>query len=206
MDLLRPISALGRIEARVTRELVHRARGFKRTGAIPSRSRDVQGGNQEVNILTTRFGLIQATESDVIQIPEGLLGFRSFTNYVHLSDPVARGLTWLQSTTAPELAFGLVAPPLAVGDYRIELRPGDRTALELDDERSALVYVILSRGDGGGLSVNLQGPLVFNPVRRLGKQLVLTSSRYPVRFPLDLNSGALAPVLLAGPSPLRATA
>ena len=59
------------------------------------------------------------------------------------------GLSWLQSVTAPELAFGLIAPPLAVSDYRIELRPGDRAALELDDERSALVYVILNRGEGG---------------------------------------------------------
>ena len=90
----------------------------------------------------------------------------------------------MQSTTTPELAFGLVAPPLAVENYRIELRPGDLTALELDDERSALVYVILNRGEVGGLTVNLQGPVVINPVRRLGRQLVLTSSRYAVRYPL----------------------
>ena len=64
-----------------------------------------------MNILTTRFGLIQACETDVILIPEGLLGFRSFTHYIHLPDPVANGLSWLQSLTAPELAFGLVAPP-----------------------------------------------------------------------------------------------
>ena len=50
--------------------------------------------------------------------------------------------------TAPELAFGLVAPPLAVPDYRVEIRPGDRAALELDDERQALVYLILNRGGG----------------------------------------------------------
>ena len=77
-----------------------------------------------MNILSTRFGLIQASETDVILIPEGLLGFRSFNQFVHLPDPVANGLSWLQSVTAPELAFGLVAPPLAVGDYRIELRQG----------------------------------------------------------------------------------
>ncbi len=159
-----------------------------------------------MNILTTRFGLIQASESDVIFIPDGLIGFRSFTHYIQLPDPVVHGLSWLQSLTAPELAFGLVAPPLAVGDYRVELRQGDRTALELDDERAALVYVILNRGEGGGLTVNLQGPLVFNPVRRLGRQLVLTSSRYPVRYPLDSNSTAGAVTLLPGPSPLRATA
>jgi flagellar assembly factor FliW len=159
-----------------------------------------------VNILSTRFGLIQASETDVILIPEGLLGFRSFNQFIHLSDPVASGLSWLQSVTAPELAFGLVAPPLAVGDYRIELRQGDRAALELDDERSALVYVILNRAEGGGLTVNLQGPLVFNPIRRLGRQLVLTSSRYPVRYPLETYATAPAPTLLLGPSPLRATA
>jgi flagellar assembly factor FliW len=159
-----------------------------------------------VNILTTRFGLIQACETDVIFVPEGLLGFRSFTQFVLFPDPVVNGLSWLQSVTAPELGFGLVAPPLAVSDYQVELRQGDRAALELEDERCALIYVILNRAEGGGLTVNLQGPLVFNPIRRLGRQLVLTSSRYPVRYPLDTYSSAPAPTLLPGPSPLRATA
>jgi flagellar assembly factor FliW len=159
-----------------------------------------------VNIVTTRFGLIQASESDVIRIPEGLVGFRPFTHFVLFPDSEVAGLSWLQSVTAPELAFGLVAPPLAVSDYRIELRPGDRSALELDDERAALVYLILNRGEGGGLTVNLQGPLVFNPVRRLGRQLVLTSSRYAVRYPLEcVDPGPASPVLL-DPAPLCASA
>lgn len=102
-----------------------------------------------MNIVTTRFGLLQVPETDVIRIPDGLVGFRSFTHYIHMPDPVVAGLSWLQSVTAPELAFGLVPPPLAISDYRIELRPGDRTALELDEERSAVVYVILNRGEGG---------------------------------------------------------
>src|SRR5205085_12368793 len=103
-------------------------------------------------------------------------------------------------------ASGRPDSPPAIGDYRVELRPGDRAALELDEERSALTYVILNRGDGGGLTVNLQGPLVFNPMRRLGRQLVLTSSRYAVRYPLAGPGPATAPTLLPGPSPLRATA
>jgi flagellar assembly factor FliW len=157
-----------------------------------------------VNIVTTRFGLIRASEADLVRVPEGLIGFRGYTQFVLLPDPEVPGLTWLQSATASELAFGLVAPPLAVADYRVEIRPGDRATLELDDERSALVFVILNRGEGGGLTVNLQGPLVFNPVRRLGRQLVLTSSRYAVRFPLD--SQPHEPTVLPGPQALRATA
>ncbi len=157
-----------------------------------------------MNIITTRFGLIQASESEVIRIPDGLVGFRSFTQFVLLPDPETAGLSWLQSVTAPELAFGLIAPPLAIADYRVEIRPGDRAALELGEERSALIFVILNRGEGGGLTVNLQGPLVFNMGRRLGRQLVLTSSRYAVRFPISGQAGA--PTLLVASSPLRATA
>ena len=158
-----------------------------------------------MNIVTTRFGLVPVQESDLFRIPDGLVGFRAFTQFVLLADPVVSGLQWLQSATAAELAFGLIAPPLAIGDYRIELRPGDRAALELDEERSALTYVILNRGEGG-LTVNLQGPLVFNPARRLGRQLVLTSSRYAVRYPLAGHGQTSAPTLLPGPSTLRATA
>lgn len=158
-----------------------------------------------MNIVTTRFGLIQATESDLIRMPEGLIGFRNQTLFVQLPDSEVGGLTWLQSVLSPDLAFGLVAPPLALADYRVELRPGDLTALELDDERSAFVYLILNRADGGGLTVNLQGPLVFNPARRLGRQLVLTSSRYAVRYPLGAQAKA-SPAVLPGPMVLRASA
>lgn len=171
----------------------------RRASASPS---PTYGGKQEVNIITTRFGLIQAPESEIIRIPDGLVGFRAFTQFVMIPDPVVSGLTWLQSVTAPELAFGLIAPPLAIPDYRVELRPGDRTALELDEERSALTYVILNRGEAG-LTVNLQGPLVFNLTRRLGRQMVLTSSRYAVRYPLASQS---PPTSIPAPTPLRATA
>ena len=64
------------------------------------------------------------------------------------------------------------------------LSPGDRAALELDEERSALVSVILNRGEGGGLTVNLQGPLVINTLNRIGEQLVLADKRWETRHKL----------------------
>jgi flagellar assembly factor FliW len=157
-----------------------------------------------VNIATTRFGLIQATEADLIRMPEGLIGFRNQTLFIQIPDPEAAGLSWLQSVTVPDLAFGLVAPPLALPDYRVELRAGDLAGLELEDERDALIYLILNRAEGGGLTVNLQGPLVFNPARRLGRQMVLTSSRYAVRYPL--TGSAAHPAILPVPSGLRVSA
>ena len=183
-------------------------------------SRSYQGAmasqeEQEVNIVTTRFGNIPVSESDLIRIPDGLIGFRSQTQFLLFADREVIGLTWLQSATTPDLAFALIPPSLAVDDYRLDLRPGDRTALELEDEESALIYVIMNRGESGGLTVNLQGPLVLNPARRIGRQLVLTSSRYSVRFALggepespSIEEAASSdrPNVLPGPVALRATA
>lgn len=157
-----------------------------------------------MNVVTTRFGTIQAPDGDHVFIPDGLVGFRGHTQYVLVPDAEAADLVWLQSVTEPDLAFALVPPQLAVADYRVELRPGDRAALELEESGAPLVLVILNRGEHG-LTVNLQGPLVINPSRRLGRQLVLTSSRYAVRFPLG-EPVATAPTVLPGPSALRATA
>jgi flagellar assembly factor FliW len=159
-----------------------------------------------VNVVTTRFGTIQASEADLLRIPEGLVGFRGYTQFVLWADPEVQGLTWLQSTSAPELAFALVAPPVPATDYKVDLRPGDRLALELEDEREAQVFVILNRGDGGGLTVNLQGPVVIHRRRQVGRQLVLTSSRYAVRFPLETPEPDPGPTLLPSPTVLRATA
>lgn len=154
-------------------------------------------------INTTRFGPIQARHEDLFLIPDGLVGFRGYHQFVLWSDPEVGPLAWLQSATEASLAFALVRPSLAVADYRVELRPGDRTALELGEADEPTVMVILNRGEQG-LTVNLQGPLVLNPARRLARQLVLTSSRYAVRYPLD--AAMASPTLLPGPVTLRATA
>src|SRR5262249_227347 len=53
------------------------------------------GREQEVNIVTTRFGVVQVSESEIIRIPEGLVGFRGYTQFVQLSDVEVAGLSWL---------------------------------------------------------------------------------------------------------------
>jgi flagellar assembly factor FliW len=163
-----------------------------------------------VNVVTTRFGTIQVPEADLVRIADGLVGFRGHTQFVLWADPEVRGLTWLQSTSAPELAFALLPPPASAADYKVDLRPGDRASLELEDDRDLQVYVILNRGEGGGLTVNLQGPVVINKRRRIGRQMVLTSSRHSVRYPLELPEPDSAPTLLpatqAQAAALRASA
>jgi flagellar assembly factor FliW len=179
----------------------------ERKGVVPGEGRTTvpasPGREQEVNIVTTRFGPLTVRTEEVILIPDGLVGFRDHTQYVLLPDSEVAALHWLQSLSDPALAFALVSPSLAVADYRVELRPGDRAAVGLADGEEPQVLVILNRAEQG-LTVNLQGPLVLNTDRRLARQLVLTSSRYAVRYPLDHPVGT--PSLAPGSVSLRATA
>ena len=176
--------------------------------------RDVPGREQEVNIVTTRFGLVQVSmRRSLIRIP-GRTGRVPFVQTLYR--PVAR----FRVVDRPVLAAkrdgagpGLrdrCRRPWPWGDYRIELRPGDRAALELDDERSAL---------------DLRDP---EPRRRRRPRRSTSrapwfstrskSARPPTgadlqpicgpKFPLDGSGQATAPTLLPGPnhSPFRATA
>ncbi len=137
-----------------------------------------------MQIHTTRFGTIPAAVETQYRIPEGFVGFRDQTRFQLIVDPACPQVHWFQSETLPDLAFGLINPSLIVPEYRVELRPGDRDALELVDGQSPRILVILNNVEECGLTVNLQGPIVLNDTKRLARQLVLTSSRHAVRYPI----------------------
>ena len=70
------------------------------------------------------------------------------------------------------------------------------------DEFARIARYFAPLAGPGALGLLDDAALVDTPS---GRQLVLTSSRYAVRYPLDPHH-VHAPTLLPGPSPLRATA
>ena len=118
-----------------------------------------------MNVMTSRFGSLNVQESDVVRLTEGLVGFRSSTQFLLLADQKVDGLYWLQSLDTPELAFALVTPGEGLEDYHVDVRAGDRAALALDDCQEPEVFLILNRNEAGVLTVNLQGPMVFNRMK-----------------------------------------
>lgn len=137
-----------------------------------------------MNVMTSRFGPLEVEENDIVRLTEGPVGFRSSTRYVLLADQQVEGLYWLQSLETPDLAFALVPPGEGMDNYHVDVRSGDRAALALEDGQDPDIFLILNRNEAGVLTVNLQGPMVFNLKKRLGRQMVLTSSRHSVRHPL----------------------
>src|SRR3954469_16036619 len=82
-------------------------------------------------IHTSRFGAISITAEDVIQFPEGLLGFNELRRFVLLDDPTDEIFAWLQSCEDPNIAFPLLEPELFTASYKVQLTKHDMETLGL---------------------------------------------------------------------------
>lgn len=159
-----------------------------------------------MNVLTSRFGPLEVAETEVLKLTEGPVGFRSSTSFVLLADQKVDGLYWLQSLDTPDLAFALIPPDEGLENYHVDVRSGDRAALALEDGESPEIFLILNRNEAGVMTVNLQGPMIFNLKKRVGRQLVLTSSRHSVRHPLGEPASEEILLSVGSGSSLRASA
>ncbi len=133
-----------------------------------------------MNVETTRFGVVNVAEDQIINFPAGLLGVPSFKKYALLQPHDAAVFFWLQSVEDPELAFVVTDPSLWVKDYVVTIRREQMEELGLPRLEDGHVFVIVNKYDQT-LTANAQGPLVINVHNRSGMQLVLADKRWTTR-------------------------
>lgn len=134
---------------------------------------------------TTRFGEIEVREDEVIEVPEGLLGFGNQRRYILLEDPEQNPFLWFQSLDDPALAFVLVDPALFFPSYRVAVPREEIANLKLTDVAEArILVVVVVAADPGRITANLKGPLILNPRTRRAKQVVLMEEDYQTQHPL----------------------
>jgi len=62
------------------------------------------------------------------------------------------------------------------------VKPAEVKSLELDDiEKARVLVIVVVRDDPEQITANLQGPLIVNPDKGIGKQIVLLTDRYHTR-------------------------
>jgi flagellar assembly factor FliW len=136
-----------------------------------------------MQIKTTRFGTVELEEDKLIHFPLGLLGFETKQRYFIIDSDEAAPLRWLQCADQPELAFLVVEPGLFFPDYTFDLSAEDREMLQIEkgDADVVVASLVVIPDDPTQMTINLMGPLVMNPEKRLGKQVVLHDSNYSTR-------------------------
>lgn len=135
--------------------------------------------------IETRFGSFAVDATAVVAVPDGLPGFERCRHFVIITGPTLEPLTCLQGLDDQHPSFLAVDPRLVVSGYHLDLPPAARHRVEaLDDE--PLVWLALVRLRDDAAFVNLRAPVVVNPRRMIGVQVIPAESPYSVDHRLSL--------------------
>ncbi len=136
-----------------------------------------------MTILTRDFGEMELDEKAVVEFRAPVLGFEGLRRFVILSDDEAGpGLMWLQSLERPEVCFILLDPEEIGLQYAPEISREDAKLLELEDAPVVRVVAVVPP-NFKDTTVNLKSPILINPSRHWGAQVILDAD-YPIRMRL----------------------
>lgn len=132
---------------------------------------------------TKPFGKIEINERQRIKFPGGILGFEHIREFA-LLNAKQWPFYWLQSIEVPDLAFILIDPKIIRPDYTADVDENDFSDIfpENADKENMLIFAIVTiPEDQKKMSANLQGPVIINRDKRLGKQFISTNPSWKTR-------------------------
>lgn len=136
-------------------------------------------------IQTSRFGPVTLQNEDVIEFPEGILGFTHLRQFVLLDDPNDEIFAWLQSCEVPQIAFPVLEPELFTQNYQVSLTKHDLESLGLKTQEKTRAFSIITiPDDPAKMTANLKAPVVINVEKRVARQIVLQDNNLAIREPI----------------------
>ena len=136
-----------------------------------------------MELRTSRFGVLEVDPEAIITFTQPIIGFQEYRRYVQLPGPPDSLVTWLQSTDSGDLAFLMMDPRHVVPDYAVALGAHELSELAVSRVEELEVYTLVVVPENPAeVRTNLKAPIVLNPKQRLGKQVVLERSDYPIQF------------------------
>jgi flagellar assembly factor FliW len=136
-------------------------------------------------ISTRRFGDIKIDPAKIITFQDGMIGFGRYSRYAVLPFMEGTPFELLQSIDERDLAFVVIDPFIVNPDYRFEVSDEDLAALQVKDGKELVIRVVVTLpADLKQMTANLQGPVLLNEKRLLGKQIVLINTDFSVKHPV----------------------
>lgn len=143
-----------------------------------------------MKIDTTRFGELEVNPDAILTFPRGLPGFDGCYRYQLLHEDKAGPVVfYLQSLDDPTVAFSIVDPALFGFNYELTLSDEEVVLLQAESSADLAVVLMVYKPAGnmqekalfmGGISANINGPLVLNLNKKLGLQKVLVGAQYDI--------------------------
>ena len=136
-----------------------------------------------IKIHTKPFGEIEVSELQVIDFPDGILGFDFIKKFVILdAEDEGSPFKWMQAYDEKDLAFVIIRPVDFMESYELSISQNDFEAVKAESAEELIVFAIVTIPENPkDMTANLQGPIIINPATKLGKQAISMSDRYKVR-------------------------
>jgi flagellar assembly factor FliW len=138
---------------------------------------------RDMLLKTHLFGEIIVKEEEVINFTKPILGFDDCMQYILVEKESIFPTFWLQSVNNSGLAFPVISPFSINEDYSIKLQDHDLDDIRLKDINDILVMTLMVVPQVlSSIRTNLRAPIIYNPVNKVAKQLVLYDDKYPVHY------------------------
>ncbi len=136
-----------------------------------------------IKIQTKPFGEIEVSELQIIDFPDGILGFDFIKKFIILdAEDEGSPFKWMQAYDEKDLAFVIIRPVDFMESYELLISQNDYETVKAESADELIVFAIVTIPEKAeNMTANLQGPIIINPVTKLGKQAISMSDRYKVR-------------------------
>lgn len=141
-----------------------------------------------MQIQSSRFGKMDINHSDMLLMPQGLIGFETCRHWVLLSSEGNEEVAWLQSVAQANVAIPVVSPRRFAPNYRAHVHQRALSLLHLRTEDQLYVLSVVSKS-GVTLTANLKSPILLNASRHIAVQVVVTDDQ-PLAMPVGLTHSA----------------
>lgn len=139
---------------------------------------------------TSSLGEQDINPETVLTFPRGLYGFENYTRYQLLHEEADGAVVYyMQSIDDPAIAFSVVDPSLFGFNYELSLSDEEVELLHAGESPDLAVLLMVYKPQGadgqqvelkGGVTANINGPLVINLVEKLGFQKVLVGPQVDI--------------------------
>lgn len=133
---------------------------------------------------TKHFGEIEINEDGIIIFEDGIPGFRDVKKYVIIKNPNPEiPFNWLQGVDKTDLAFVIVNPFLFKENYQFDIPQNTINELEIDSINDVFILCIVTIPENlSDTTMNLKAPVIINTKIKKGKQIVLETDKYEVKY------------------------
>jgi len=128
----------------------------------------------------------QPATTTVVEFPSGIPGFETHRRFVLIASAELSPLGCLKSVDSSDVSFLVIDPRLLSFSYDITLSDLERARIGAGPDEPLLWLAIVTITENNA-TANLRAPVVINPGKMLGCQVIRENDQYPVQFVINLG-------------------